>query len=63
MCVAVIPQDDQVLVAFVTEFNQNWALVADVMRSCSAMAGISRRPDMCKQRFIQLQRMTQQVRL
>lgn len=35
-------QDDDVLKAIVAEFGNNWYLVADVLRSASAMAGVHR---------------------
>lgn len=49
-------QDDQLLIAIVTEFNQNWHLVADVLRSASTMSGIHRKWDSCKHRYGLLQK-------
>lgn len=54
-------QDDNVLIAIVTEFGANWHLVADVLRAASTMAGVYRRWDACKQRYIALAKMYQQV--
>lgn len=58
-------QDDQLLIAIVAEFNQNWHLVADVLRSASSMSGVTRKFDMCKHRYMQLakEHFMQQVRL
>ncbi|KAL6761973.1 hypothetical protein V8C86DRAFT_744167 [Haematococcus lacustris] len=50
-------QDDQILIAIVAEFGQNWYLVADVLRATSVMAGIARRFDLCKQRYCALQKL------
>ncbi len=61
VCVCVCPQDDQVLVAFVTEFGQNWYLVADVLRTANSIAGVSRRWDACRARYVQLLRSSLQV--
>jgi hypothetical protein len=44
------PQDDAVLAAIVAEFGFNWSLVADVLRSASAVSGQYRRADMCRVR-------------
>eukprot|EP00983_Pelagomonas_calceolata_P005438 177131-Pelagomonas_calceolata.AAC.3 len=56
-------QDDHLLVAIVTEFSQNWHLVADVLRSASSMSGVFRRFDVCKQRYSLLLRMSLGVSL
>ena len=48
--------DDNLLVAIVTEFGQTWHLVADVLRSMHSMTGVFRRWDACKQRYIQIQK-------
>jgi hypothetical protein len=48
--------DDELLCALVSEFGQNWGFVADVLSSTSALQGVVRRSEWCKQRHSLLQK-------
>ena len=48
-------EEDKLLHAIVHEFGGNWALVADVMGSSTALQGIARSRTACKDRYKEIQ--------